>query len=163
MTFSEQWLREHEARQAAYKAQRAKLIQLTGGDPPDVDLVTFTLAKPFPLLNRTLRIHWAARRRQRRALADEIARLDVWPVGAPVMLEAIVTITRYSIQEPDKDNLYGGAKGISDCLLVKSDIHPDGLGIVFDDSPSHMTLIVRSQVVRKRAEQRTEISIQRIG
>lgn len=156
MTFSEQWLQEHQAKMAAGRAVQPPPRQ-------SLDLITFTLARPFPLLNRTLRVHWAVRRRDRKAMAEEIARLGVWPAGAPVMQEAIVTITRYSLQAPDTDNLYGGAKGLVDCLLVKSDLHPNGAGIVLDDSPSHMTLIVRSEVVRKRAEQRTEVTIRRLG
>lgn len=173
MTFSEQWLREHEARQAAYKAQRAKPIQLTGGDPPDLDLVAFTLAEPTILLNKMLRAHWSERRRYQQSISDEIGALGVIPADMTLMQRAVVTVVRYSLKEPDYDGMVGGVKYLGDCLIPKGEPylhrkkwifpHPAGLSIVADDSPSHLTWDIRPEVVRKRAEQRTEISIQRIG
>ena len=38
----------------------------------------------------------------------------------------------------DWDNAYGGLKPLLDCLVQGSDRNPDGLGIIFDDSPAYM-------------------------
>jgi hypothetical protein len=38
----------------------------------------------------------------------------------------------------DWDNAYGGLKPLLDCLVAPSDRNPDGLGLIFDDSPRSM-------------------------
>lgn len=53
---------------------------------------------------------------------------------------AFLRITRGSSSQLDWDNAYGGLKPLLDCLVMPSTRNPDGLGLVQDDSPSHMPL-----------------------
>ena len=148
--FDEAWLREYEAK-----------MSRQSGELPDF---RFTLQRPFVLLNPMLRMHWARRRAYAAALSAEIAAATPnLPAGAKPMQRARVTVTRYSLGEPDHDGLVGGAKWLVDSLLVRSERHPNGLGFLADDSPAHLDLIVRSEVVTKRRDQRTTVLIERIA
>lgn len=150
-TFDEAWLMEHQR----------KMALVNGGALPRLpDRIEFTLSKPTPLLNVTLRTHWAKRRKQQAKLSAEIASL-VPLRGAPIQV-ARVTISRFSTRTPDHDGMVGGAKSLIDCLLIRSSTHPNGLGLIFDDSPEHLILFVLGIVVMKRFEQRTEVVIERI-
>ncbi|MDB5243742.1 MAG: hypothetical protein JWP57_4368, partial [Spirosoma sp.] len=54
-----------------------------------------------------------------------------------------VEIERHSVQEPDKDGLEGGVKPLLDCLLVRSSVHPRGMGFVVDDKPACLMTNIR--------------------
>lgn len=56
------------------------------------------------------------------------------------LTKAFLRITRGSSSELDWDNAYGGLKPLLDCLVMPSKRNPDGLGLIQDDSPSHMPL-----------------------
>lgn len=128
-----------------------------------------------PLLNATLRQHWRKRGQGTRGIAWELrlamSRAGVTPPAKPFQ-RARVTIIRRSVGMPDRDGLIGGVKGLVDSLLdpgirmVKGELralHPTGLGIVQDDSPACMTLEVRAERVRSRAEQGTTVIIEDLG
>jgi hypothetical protein len=67
---------------------------------------------------------------------------------------ARLRITRCARRLLDQDNLYGGAKPLIDCLKSS--------GLIEDDSPEHIELIVRQERVESIDEERTEIEIETI-
>lgn len=151
--FDEAWLRSHQAKMAAGKP----LAGFTGRE------IRFTLARPVKLLNVTQRMHWSARRRYAKELSAEIAVL-AWALIPPQpWSRATVRIERWSIKEPDKDNLYASAKCLVDCLLPRSTRHPHGLGFVVDDSPDHMDQTVVHKQAATRKQQSTTVIIEKVG
>ena len=154
--FDESWLRDHQARMAQTKPSPAASVATA-------NMIAFTLPKPTVLLNVLLRMHWADRTKHARALSQEIAALIPNDPYRKPFRRAAVLIRRMSIKLPDYDNAVGGAKLICDCLLKRSPTHPNGLGLLVDDDPEHMALTVECERVATRAEQRTIVTIERIG
>lgn len=149
------WLKQHQTRMAAMRAVDVPV--------PDPNVVEFTLSAPTKTLNQILRMHWRDRQHYQQQLSGEIGRLTMaQPVRIPFE-KCRVTITRYSLKVPDADNLWASAKPLVDCLLVHSATHPQGLGFCRDDSPDHMQMIVKSALVKRSAEQRTHVLIERIA
>lgn len=138
-------------------------------------VICFDLAQPTPLLNVTLRQHWSRRRRKDKGLAwaVKVAILETKQAIPPEPFQrARVTIIRRSVGTPDRDGLIGGVKGLVDCLLHPGPVrmvqgkpralHPTGLGIVQDDSPDHMELVVKAERVRSKAEIGTSVTIEEL-
>lgn len=138
-------------------------------------VIRFDLATPTPLLNVTLRQHWAKRRRKDKGLAWQVkvAILEGKQAIPPVPFQrARVTIIRRSLGTPDRDGLVGGVKGLVDCLLHPGPVrmvdgkprclHPTGLGIVQDDGPDRLELVVKAERVRSKAEQGTSVTIEEL-
>lgn len=144
--FDEAWLRSYTARRAA------------AAPVPATDAISFTLCRPTPLLNVLLRMHWRSRQMLARSISAEIARLVPDLPGRQPLEHARVSVTRFSTQVPDQDNLMG-CKIMIDALLVLSKRHPNGLGLIRDDDPAHLTLVVQSERCATRREQRTEVVI----
>jgi hypothetical protein len=108
-------------------------------------------------------MHWTKQREYKRALSTEIARqLPDNPYRKPFE-KATVMIRRFSVKEPDYDNAVGGCKALVDCLLVRSETHPWGLGLIRDDSPKHMTSTIECERVKTLAEQRTLVMVEGAG
>lgn len=135
-------------------------------------VLSFELDRPTPLLNRTLRQHWSGRMRDQRALAWAIrVALQGQQLPAQPFRRARVTIVRRSAGTPDHDGLLGGVKSLVDCLLDPGPVtirngkarclHPTGLGIVQDDSPACMTLVVQAERVPKD-RQGTSVTIEEL-
>jgi len=119
---------------------------------------TFRLAKPTLTLNRLLRMrHWR-RTQYARDLAIELRSTYRSPPPAPLE-KARVVIRRHAIQAPDYDGLVGGCKPLIDCLLVRSDRHPHGLGFIVDDSIDRLRLVAQHVQATSQAEQCTEVEI----
>lgn len=148
--FSESWLREYQAKRFGAVAVRS---------PASID---FTLCRPTLLLNQTQRMHWRALGKYQASLSSEIARQVPDIPGRQPFQRAIVTILRYSVQEPDEDNLIGGTKSLVDCFLVRSTRHRLGLGFVVDDAPANLTRVIRHIRCATRQEQRTHVSIEQL-
>lgn len=146
--FDEAWLR-------AYNGRRSTQVI-----PAAPDVLHLTLKRPTITLNELMRMHWKDRRKLAAAVSSELGFQLPMMSGLP-MERARVTIKRFSIREIDDDNLRG-AKLLVDCLLPNSGKHPHGLGLVFDDSPTHMDQIMTSVLVKTMREQRTEIIIERL-
>jgi hypothetical protein len=147
VNFSEAWYRDHLAKRAGQPL------------PANAVVVRFTLKRPTKLLNEVLRMHWRARRNYAKALSGEIAKL----VGIITPMErASDTIERFSVKEPDFDGLVGGVKQLVDCLLIRSERHPHGLGLIRDDSPAHLDLIVRHCPVTTLKGQGTTVTLERL-
>lgn len=146
--------------EADLKSYQARQIGVIGELP---DRFGFVLDRPFLLLNRLLKLHWAARSEYAADLSSDVAAATRHlPQCARPICRARVTITRYGIQMPDQDGLTGGCKPLLDALLVRSPKHPNGLGLIVDDSPTHLELVARSEKVATRKEQRTVVLIERI-
>lgn len=118
-------------------------------------MIKFVLSAPTLSLNALLRTHWAFRKTHQRKIAREIA----WQTMRVRLFDpAHVTITRYSVGTLDEDNLVGGCKPLVDVLKPASGKNPHGLGLIGDDTPDRLKLVVR-QVKCRRVEQRTEVEI----
>lgn len=146
--FNEAWLRDYNAHRAAV------------GGPPRLagTPIRLTLRRPTVTLNQLIRMHWRARRKLAQSIAAEIS-AQLPQLGAPFR-RSIVTFSRFSMQDCDKDGLYGGVKLYLDTLLPFSKRHPHGLGLILDDDPKHITLDVVQFKVPTSREQRTEIVIE---
>ena len=101
-----------------------------------------------PLLNTTLRTHFAKRRRENKALAWILRCAYPGALPATPLPRSIVHVVRRSTGSPDQDGLVGGLKSLLDCLQPPSKRHPHGLGFITDDSPTAMTLIADAERVR---------------
>lgn len=150
-SFDESWLAEYRRKRAA-----------DGNYLPNT--IEFSLPVVTPTLNALMRTHWGRRAEQQRTLSRMIAR-EVQPFLATsdTFERARVTITRRSVQLPDHDGLVGGMKQLIDCLLTRSTKHPNGLGLIRDDSPAHMELVAKSERVAKRDEQGMHVLIERLA
>lgn len=136
----------------------------------DLRVIRFDLPDPTPLLNVTLRQHWQKRRQAGKGVAWDVrvAMAQAKQAIPPVPFKrARVTIIRRSVGTPDRDGLVGGVKALVDCLLhpgtprlVRGKMrlpHPTGLGIVQDDGPAQMDLVVRAEKVARAAQGTTVI------
>lgn len=175
--FSEAWLRQYQSQIETWKSKPTATVIGAGaalkttmarqkpaaeggvGVPVRSTPISFTLSRPTPLLNITLRQHWSNRRKGQAAMSAEIAVLVPHVLGRRPFERALVTITRYSVREPDEDGFRGGLKSLIDCLLVRSERHPNGLGFIVDDAPDHLTTHATSVLVHTYREQRTEVSV----
>lgn len=154
--FDEAWLIEHRARMARIKSVVDSIV-------PTYE-IRFTLARPYPLLNRLLTMHPYQRRRYMKDISREIAAQTPQCRGMTPWPKAELTVTRYSVGEPDEDGLT--PKALIDCLIPSRAVlmkngkfkvmHRYGLGFVVDDSPAHLTVNKSAVRVAKRSEQRTE-------
>lgn len=115
-----------------------------------------------PTLNRMLRQHWSRRRTEgfrvawlvRAALAESGQALPAQPLArARVMIERAAP--GHAV---DPDGLVGGCKGLLDVLQPATPKRRYGLGLIQDDSPRHIDLIVSQRSV-PREEAGTTITI----
>lgn len=124
----------------------------------------FTLPFALPSLNVRDRQHWAVRSRQKRDLAREVMVAIGGPrhYPRPPFAIARVTVWRHSANLLDPDNLPSSCKNLLDVLrapVPKS--NPHGLGIIADDNPNCLDLIVR-QIKAPRGSQFTRVHVARI-
>ncbi len=126
-------------------------------------MLEFTLPRPTPLLNRTLGQHWAKRVQRNRNMAWEVKIALGKHRQAQPFARARVTIERRSTGvQPDYDGLIGGMKSLIDALLLHSDRHPNGQGLITDDSQDRMLLVARSKRVATKAEACTVVRIEEL-
>ena len=144
--FTESWLREHQAKSRAPVPTKGPL--------------QFVLRQPLKLLNELLRMHHRQRSAYTRRLSTEVAGATAHRAGEPLVRKARVTIERHSIGTPDPDGLVASAKGLLDVLQPRSDRHPHGLGLIWQDSPAHLELIIWHIHAPTRAAQRTVVRIE---
>jgi hypothetical protein len=113
--------------------------------------VRFTLPYPTPLLNKTLRTHWAKLGRMKKRIAFDAKILTQGQRHPTPFARAHVRIERHTSGSPDEDGMIGGFKALIDCLLppgkpyLSKDKkwvfpHPGGLSIIADDNPAVMRL-----------------------
>jgi len=104
-----------------------------------------------------MRMHYWHKAKERNRLALLIRSIAGKPVTP--MESCIIEVVRYSTGLPDWDGLYGGLKLLLDCLVVKTDRNPSGLGFIVDDNPMVLKMLTARPVKCTRREQRTEIVI----
>lgn len=102
-----------------------------------------------PSLNRTLRMHWAARRKLNGVWLMWV-RLRRPAIYLKPMVKMNCSITLYHSRLYDKDNLYGAVKPVVDGL--------NALHLIYDDSPEYLQLTVDQQKCPHK-ERHTEIRL----
>jgi hypothetical protein len=107
--------------------------------------LSFTIPFATESLNNRDRKHWAVKRRDKTRLANEvmvgIGGPRYYPI--PPFARARIVVERCSAGQLDPDNLAAACKGLLDVLCISSRTHPTGLGIIVDDSPAHIELVLR--------------------
>jgi hypothetical protein len=167
--FDEAWLKDYQRRRTEQAQSSAPIkwpdkppqpaahnpIESTATKHPDI---VFRLSKPLLLANRKKNMHWAAKSDAIHKLANEAAQAITNPPPAPLS-RAFVSILRYSVREPDWDNLQECQKFLLDILQPRSKRHPYGLGIIAGDDPVHLKSEIQHVQVKSRAEQQTLVRI----
>lgn len=123
--------------------------------------IRFTIPLTLPTRNVLDRMHWAERGRLRKLISAEVF-AAVHPhrnYAADPFDLCNVTITRYSPKEPDKDGLVGSVKGLLDVLQPVSARHPNGLGLIADDSSA---CILNLDVRHAKGKDRTDVVIEQV-
>jgi len=110
----------------------------------------FTLPFALPTGNVIKKMHWAAYGRHRNRISSYVlGSLGRGSVQSPV----IVQVRCYRLRVPDTDNAAFGCKPLYDSLVR--------LGWAVDDKPAWMRMVPpETVIVRKRSEQRTEVTLQ---
>lgn len=105
-------------------------------------MIELKIPEPTPSLNPMLRQFWAKRveDQKRWRWLVRAARLNARVHLEKPLLKARVTITRHGKRILDRDNLYGGVKGLVD-ILVKE-------GLIAGDTPDHIQLEVHQHVTK---------------
>jgi len=103
-------------------------------------VITLTIPESTPSLNRTLHADWRKKIQMRKhwRWLVRAARLDAKMFPTAPYAKAKVTIVRHGKRICDTDNLYGGCKSLVDCLKHE--------GIILDDTPAHVELVIRQQL-----------------
>ncbi|WP_435102330.1 hypothetical protein [Arhodomonas sp. AD133] len=125
------------------------------------DYIRFEIPEPTILLNQYLRMHWKARRRYVQRLAWRI-RAAIGARRRRPMEQCRIEIERHSAGLPDWDGLYGGLKGLLDCLVVCTDRNPHGLGLIRDDNPECVVRLVARPVSAPRGQGKTVVTIREV-
>ena len=126
--------------------------------------VSFVLPFLLPSLNVRDRQHWAERHRQQVMLQQEVMVAVGGPrhYPRPPFARARVTVVRISTGQTDPDNLAASTKGLLDVLKARSERNPLGLGIIVDDNPARLELVVRQQHAPSLKEQATAVRIEEL-
>ncbi|MDH3981306.1 MAG: hypothetical protein OES84_00220 [Kiritimatiellaceae bacterium] len=123
------------------------------------DGIILTIPDALPTLNDIRGMHYHEYKKLREWLAWEI-RAQYRHDGDPIKL-CLIFVERYgSGKTPDWDNLYGGFKPLGDCLSKYHEkLNPNGLGIIYDDSPDYVKSLNMIPIKAKRSEEKTVITI----
>ena len=101
----------------------------------------------FESLNKIMRMHWAVRKKRQ----EEVWAMVEYAAPAPVMKfegKARLTIIRQWGKRGrafDPDNLVASCKLLIDCLKEPKGRSTYGLGIIKDDSPADIELLVKQE------------------
>ncbi len=97
-------------------------------------------------LNKSLRKHWAARKKDKETwswmIIVALKQIKQYPV-IKTLENVRLIITQYRHRFLDKDNLYGSCKGIIDCLKVRK-----GIGLIRDDDDEHCKLTIEQKQIK---------------
>ena len=118
-----------------------------------ISAATFSLPYVAPSLNRSLRQHWAVRRKVQKQLDLIVSALCPKFPRPEASDRCQVTITRIGKRLLDADNLAGSAKQIVDSLKYAK--------AFVDDSRDHVTLIFEQRKANIGEKPHTEIAIER--
>lgn len=115
---------------------------------------TLTIPEPTPSLNTWLALHWAQRQRIKANWLTHVqAQRNNLKIPKATSKRRVV-VTRFGARELDRDNAFGGAKGLLDTLKAA--------GLLVDDSPTWCEYEVYQVPGTKYRERRTEILIEAI-
>lgn len=121
-----------------------------------------SIEETLPSQNVLLRMHWAKRGRVRRRVAwmlmAELLK-HKRPMSSTPIQRCNVRILRYAKQAPDGDNLPSSAKLILDVLQPLSKRHPDGLGVIENNSAD---CIIEFKIEHADGKNRTDIEIEEL-
>jgi hypothetical protein len=110
------------------------------------------LKRMFPKASRSFIEANASRVPDAKSKPDAPSSLDSGAPGKTKSSErTLVRITRYACRSLDQDNLIGGCKACADCLKES--------GLIEDDSPEAIDLVVTQEKVFNKDHERTEIEI----
>jgi hypothetical protein len=125
-------------------------------------MIRFELPFALPTLNAMLRENHWKRSGTRDYLAWQVlAALGRQRPSSPI-LRARIRVERHSTGTIDPDGRDASCKSLLDVLQPSSKRHPAGLGVISNDSPGALTLVVVPVRVRRRAEQKTIVTIEEI-
>ena len=114
-------------------------------------MIEFVIGEALPVLNQFAKLsHWQRaeiRSRVRLWVRAGLNRCQHWP-GTPTMQRCRIRITRVGAHAVDPDGLPTCAKHILDVLQPSSTRHPDGLGVIAQDSAD--CIIGGAQVEQRR-------------
>lgn len=123
--------------------------------------IRITIAETLPTLNMLLRLHWSKRRRIQ-SRVSQLVWLDLQRQGirlsAPIG-RCRIRIRRYSRRSPDVDSLPSTGKLLLDVLQPASKTHPQGLGVIADDTPE---CIVEYRVEHAVGKNRMDVEIEAV-
>lgn len=123
--------------------------------------IRLTINETLPTLNTLLRLHWAKRRRIQ-SRVSQLVWLELRRQGIrrdiPIA-KCRIRIRRYSRRSPDVDSLPSTGKLLLDVLQPSSRTHPQGLGLIADDTPE---CIVDYQVEHAAGKNRMDIEIEAV-
>ena len=117
-------------------------------------IISFTLPKPYPLLNHSIGQSRFALTNMRRSMARSVAVATAGQRLPEPMQRAHVTIERHSVGQPDHDGVVGGANFLIDCLTTPRLLNvrkprarqrvrnTRGHGFILDACPKHITLVI---------------------
>lgn len=123
----------------------------------------FIIPFALPGLNARDRTHWAKRSKLKADLALEVLVALGGPryFPRPAWDRVRVTVERRSSKRLDADNLVASVKPLLDVLRASSRGNPGSLGIIVDDSPDHLKLIVTQSIAAPRGGS-TVVRIERL-
>ena len=122
-------------------------------------LVEFHLTTKIPLLNVWQRMHWRKRKRYQETLAWEIRAVLPYPLPGVLTRCLVVILRRSRPPLPDWDGLGAAPKALMDCLVVPSKRNPHGLGLIADDNPACVGMLVTLPAPLKAMQHRTTVQI----
>lgn len=101
----------------------------------------------FESLNQMLRQHWSHRKRKREALWEQMQLAAKHPIPTFTGKVRVVIIRQWGKRQRamDPDNLVASCKMLIDCLKKPKGRSRYGLGIIPDDSPADIELVVRQE------------------
>lgn len=154
MPFDDAWLNAHNAKMAAFRGEPTRPAPL---------LIEFSIPAALKLPNETNSQHWIKSYAYRKRLVPMVAEaVKPWAGHAP-MERARVEITRFSVGVGDQDNITASVKPLLDLLLLRSRTHPHSFGLLVDDSPGHIDLVVVGAKAERRSDQKTAVRIERLA
>lgn len=127
--------------------------------------IRLTIPEVLPGQNVLLRMHWAKRMRVRKRVAwyMKAALLEKgsgWKIGNKPLEKCRITVTRHCRRKLDADNSVSSVKALLDVLQPHSKTHPDGLGVIQNDSESCIVEPVR--VIQEKGTAKTVVEIEEV-
>ena len=115
--------------------------------------IIFTIPRLTPSENRLLRMHWRKLHQERSTWAREVL-IATNAIDYPKAKKGErrkVEITSYRVSLLDPVNFVGGLKHLEDALV--------DFKLIWDDNMEHEELRPKQEKVKKRALQRTEVTV----